>query len=66
MSISDTFQGFLIAEHTKPHVHVLEISISLLNHVIVRPVKPPKSADKKYQFLPFKGNFLCQKLSESF
>ena len=62
----DTFQDFLIAEHMKPCMHILEISISSLNHVIVRPTKTPKSADKKCQFLTFKVNFLCQKLSESF
>jgi hypothetical protein len=43
----DTFQDFLIAEHMKPRMHILEISISSLNHVIVRPTKTPKLADKK-------------------
>ena len=62
----DTFQDFLIAEHIKPRMHILEISISSLNHVILRPTKTPKSADKKWQFLTFKVNFLRQKLSESF
>ena len=62
----DTFQDFLIAEHMKPCMHILEISISSLNHGIVRPTKTPKSANKKCQFLTFKVNFLCQKLSESF
>ena len=64
--ILDTFQNFLITEHMKPRMHILEISISSLNHVIIRPTKTPKSADKKCQFLTFKVNFLCQKLSESF
>ena len=50
----------------KPCMHILEISISSQNRVIVRPTKTPKSADKKCQFLTFKVNFLCQKLSESF
>ena len=45
--ILDTFQDFLIAEHMKPRMHILEISISSLNHVIVRPTKTPKVADKK-------------------
>ena len=44
----DTFQDFLIAEHMKPRVYVLEISISSLNYVIVRPTKTPKSAVKKF------------------
>ena len=43
----DTFQDFLITEHMKPRMHLLAISISLLNHVIVRPTKSPKSAVKK-------------------
>ena len=45
--ILDTFQDFLIAEHMKPCMHVLEMSISSLNQVIVRPTKTPKLADKK-------------------
>ena len=43
----DTFQVFLITEHMKPCMHILEISISSLNHVIVRPTKTPKLADKE-------------------
>ena len=66
MSALDTFQDFLIAKHMKPYMHIKEISISSLKHVIVRPTKTPKSADKKCQFLTFKVNFLCQKFSESF
>ena len=62
----DTFQDFLIAENMKPRMHILEISISSLKLVIVRPTKTSKSADRKCQFLTFKVNFLCQKLSESF
>ena len=46
-STIDTFQHFLIAEHMKPCMHILEISISSLNHFVVRPTKTPKSADKK-------------------
>ena len=44
----DTFQDFLIAEHIKPRMHILEISISTLNHVIIRPTKTAKSAVKKF------------------
>ena len=65
-STLDTFQDFLIAEDMKLRMHILEISIYSLKHVIVRPTKTPKSADKKCQFLTFKVNFLCQKISESF
>ena len=43
----DTFQDFLIAEHMKPRMHILILSISSLNHVNVRPTKTPKLADKK-------------------
>ena len=63
IEILDTFQDFLIAEHMKSCTHIMEISISSLNHFVVRPIKTPKSADKKCQFLTFKLN---QKLSESF
>ena len=45
--ILDTIQDFLIAEPMKPCMHILEISISSLNHVNVRPTKTPKLADKK-------------------
>ena len=44
--VIDTFQDFLIAEHMKPRMHTLEISISSLNHANVRPTKTPKLADK--------------------
>ena len=44
----DTIQDFLCKLGVKPHVHLLEISIFSLNHVIVRPTKTPKLADKKY------------------
>ena len=47
-STIDTFQDFLISEHMKPCMHILEISISSLNHVFIRPTKTPKLADKKF------------------
>ena len=54
--VVDTFQDFLIAEHMKPRMHILEISISSLNHVNVRPTKTPKLADKKCaQFYHLEG-----------
>ena len=62
----DTFQDFLIAEHMKPCIHTLKISISSLNHFATRPTKTPKTTDKKCQFLTFKVTFLRQKLSEYF
>ena len=62
----DTCQDFLIPEHMKPCMHILETSISSLNHFVVRPTKTPKSANKTCQFLTFKVIFLCQKLPESF
>ena len=43
----------------KPRMHVLELSISSLNHVNVRPTKTPKLPDKKcahfYQTKYFKN-----------
>ena len=62
----DTFQDVLFPDHMKPCLHILVISISLLNHFVVRPTKTPKSADNKCQFLTFKVTFVCQKLSQSF
>ena len=35
----DTFQDFLIAWHMKPRMHLLEIRIFSICHVIVRPTK---------------------------
>ena len=53
--VVDTFQDYLIAGHVKPCKHVLEISISPLNHVIVRPTKTPKLGDKNWtSFLEIK------------
>ena len=47
LSTIDTFQDFFIAEHIKPNMHLLEISILSLKCVVHRPTKTPKSADKK-------------------
>ena len=50
------FQYFLIAEHMKPRMNILEISISSLNQVHVRPTKTPKLDDGKCaQFYHLKG-----------
>ena len=35
----DTIQDFLFKLDMKPHMHLVEISIFSLNHVIVRPTK---------------------------
>ena len=66
--VVDTFQDLLIAEHMKPHMNILEISISLLNHVNFRPTKTSKLADKKCaQFYNLKGfnNRSYQKMSKT-
>ena len=59
--VVDTFQDFFIAEHMKPRMHVLELISQ--KHVIVRPTKTPKSADKKCYF---KVNFLGQEIIRIF
>ena len=62
----DAFQDFLITEHIKPRMHILKISISSQNQVIVRPTKTPKLADKKMcSILLIKGfkNWSFQKMS---
>ena len=52
----DIFQDFLISEHMKPRMNILEISISSPNQVHVRPTKPPKLYDGKCaQFYHLKG-----------
>ena len=43
----DTFQDFLITKHMKARMHILEISITSLNHVNVRPTQTPKLPDTK-------------------
>ena len=42
----DTIQDFLCKLGMKPHMHVVEISIFSLNHVIVRPTKIIKDLHK--------------------
>ena len=44
----------------KPRMHLLEISISSLNHVIVRPTKTPKLAHKKCAQFYHLGGFKNQ------
>ena len=55
--VVDTFQDFFM----KPRMHVLELISQ--KHVIVRPTKTPKSADKKCYF---KVNFLGQEIIRIF
>ena len=47
-SALDTVQDFLIKLGIKPWLHILKISIFLLNHVIVRPTKIMNRADKNW------------------
>ena len=42
----DTIQDFLCKLGMKPHMHLMEISISSLNHVITRPTKIIKDVCK--------------------
>ena len=44
--ILDTIQDFLCKSGMKPHVHLVEISIFSLTHVIVRPTKIIKDTRK--------------------
>ena len=39
ISLLDTIQDFLCKLGMKPHIHLVEISIFSLNHVIVRPTE---------------------------
>ena len=44
----DTVQDFLINLGIKPHLHLLEIGIFSLYHVIIRPTKIMNGADKNW------------------
>ena len=57
---------FLITEHIKPCMHILEISVSSLNHVIVRPTKTPKLADKKMPISDFQSEFSISNIIQIF
>ena len=46
MCLVDTIQYFLCKLGMKPHMHLVEISIFSLNHVIVRPTKIIKDLSK--------------------
>ena len=53
MCIVDTIQDFLCYLGMKPFMHLVEISIFSLNHVIVRPTKIIKDLCKDYLFNGF-------------
>ena len=65
-SMLETFQDFLIMLGIKPCMHVLEISIFSLNHVIVRPTKIMNNPLKDCKIRTFKVIFQHQKSTESF
>ena len=46
--VLDTVQDFLIKLGIKPRMHLLEIDIFSLDHVIVRPIKIMNSVDKNW------------------
>ena len=63
----DTVQDYLIKLGIKSCVHILEISIFSLNHVIVRPTKimheqPPQRLQNSY----FQSHFSASKINEIF
>ena len=58
--------GFLIKLGIKPCLHILEISIFSLNHVIVRPTKIMNNLLKVCKICTFKVIFWHQKTTESF
>ena len=69
-----TVQDYFIKLGIRPHMHLWEISISLLNNVIVRPTKIMKIADKKwahFQKTKYSKNqksskdFICKRWSPS-
>ena len=48
LPVVDTVQGFLIKLGIKPHMHLLEIGIFPLYHVIVTPTKIMNRANKNW------------------
>ena len=61
----ETVQDFLIKLGIKPRMHILEISIFSLNHVIVRPTKIINNLLKDCKILTFKVIFQRLKSTES-
>ena len=62
----ESVQDFLIKLDMKPCVHLVEISIFSLNHVIIRLTQIMNNFLKHLKIRTFKVIFLCQKLVESF
>ena len=62
----ETVQDFLIKLGIKPLIHLLEISIFLLNNDLVRLTKIMNNLVKDFKILSFKVIFQCLKLVESF
>ena len=62
----ESVQDFLMQLDMKPCVHLVEISIFSLNHVIVRLTIIMNNLFKHLKIRTFKVIFLCQKLVESF
>ena len=66
MSAIESVQDFLIMLEMKPCMHLVEISIFSLNHVIVRLTKIMNNLLEHLKILTFKVIFQCWKLVESF
>ena len=62
----ESVQDVLIELDMKPCMHLVEISIFSLNHVIVRLTKIMNNLLEHLKIRTFKVIFLCQKLVESF
>ena len=58
----ESVQDFLIKLDMKPCMHLVEISIFSLNHVIVRLTKIMNNLLEHLKILNFKDIFLCKKL----
>ena len=65
-SYLETVQDFLIKLGIKPRMHLLEISIFSINHIIVRPAKIMNNLLKDCKIRTFKVTFQHQKSTESF
>ena len=64
--ILESVQDFLIKLDMKPCMHLVEISIFSLNHVIVRLTKIMNNLLEHLKIHTFKVIFLCEKLVEYF
>ena len=66
VGLLETVQDFLIKLGIKPRMHILEISIFSLNHVIVRPTKIMNNLLKDCKIRTFKVIFQHQKSTKFF